>query len=791
MTMWEVFVRQLKLACRSLFDSGKGARLQVLTLTVCQLPLLCLVSVFDATVWKRLPFPEPGQLYFVQEGMGAIGKWEEAGLEPGQLRGIEGYGSFSSIEGTFSGADGSAQRVKAAVVSDGFFETLRPPLQMGSWPSKKDRGQARRAVISESFRQQQFRGGSEVLGRPFVFNGIAMEVSGVLREGTVFPEGIEICYVRADRAEGAFRGAIVAEGLVRLKPGVGSAAAEAEMDAAIRNSGVGGGRAQRSRLQGLADYLDEEHAVAMRVSLGVAFALFLVGIVNVVTILSYEMVSGERATAIRLASGATPGELLRELSARQAILAGIAWALALGLAPGITRLVAWMVGLPGEGVPHFPSLRAMAAVLALSVVSGAVTPLWQTWFVWRVNLSTALQQNAQSISDNRKLLPVRRALAAAQVAITTALVALAGIALSQYLRSSNTSLGFETKNVWTSEIQLDPERFASEESRRLAVLSTLQELRAALPEMQVGAINYLPLDRRQSILLGLQPEGSKEQPVVAGFRVVSGDYFEAMGIAYVSGHRLRQMGSMPGKCRLAINEELARRLPWGLMPIGKKASIAGFREGCEILAVVKSVRHGGPEDEAGPEFYMLHADMPSPFMSLAMRGDVPESQVREAVWRASAGWRGGGPRYGVERLQEKFDALTAPQRKRTLTILAVSLLALLLTQVGLYGSMIRDLHFRAKRLAIEQALGASGRQLLVPFLAKRVGELGLSAAAGCLLALSVVRCWPMGIGTLERADYWGAGGMAMALLAGCALFSAAALWPLLRREPGEILRSNP
>lgn len=111
----------------------------------------------------------------------------------------------------------------------------------------------------------------------------------------------------------------------------------------------GGGRAQRSRLQGLADYLDEEHAVAMRVSLGVAFALFLVGIVNVVTILSYEMVSGERATAIRLASGATPGELLRELSARQAILAGIAWALALGLAPGITRLVAWMVGLPGEG----------------------------------------------------------------------------------------------------------------------------------------------------------------------------------------------------------------------------------------------------------------------------------------------------------------------------------------------------------------------------------------------------------------------------------------------------------
>lgn len=118
----------------------------------------------------------------------------------------------------------------------------------------------------------------------------------------------------------------------------------------------------------------------------------------------------------------------------------------------------------------------------------------------------------------------------------------------------------------------------------------------------------------------------------------------------------------------------------------------------------------------------------------------------------------GGPRYGVERLQEKFDALTAPQRKRTLTILAVSLLALLLTQVGLYGSMIRDLHFRAKRLAIEQALGASGRQLLVPFLAKRVGELGLSAAAGCLLALSVVRCWPMGIGTLERADYWGAGG---------------------------------
>ncbi|MCX6594728.1 MAG: ABC transporter permease [Acidobacteria bacterium] len=792
--MREFLAREFRLACRSLTGSGKGARLQVLTMMVCQLPLLCLVSVFDATVWKALPFASPEALYVVKEGGAAIRRWEAARLQPGQLQGLAAFGSYARIEAAFVGPGSAAAQVNASAVSESFFETLRPPMRMGTWPlvsgpSGRVSGETRQAVISEEIRQKYFSGGTEVIGQPFTLNGIAMTVAGVLEGRAAFPEKAGVWFVREKDAEGAFRGAIVYDALVRLRAGVSQTAAEAELNAALQDLGKDE-RDKRSRLVSLQDYLDRDHVTAVRVSLGIALVLFVVGLVNVATILSYEMASSERATAIRMAAGATPGTLLQEICARQAILAGVSWAIALAMTPGLTQFTAAMVGLAGGDVPHFPSGRAMAAVLVLSVAAGALTPLWQFWFVARVNLATALQQNAQSLWDNRRLVPVRRGMAAAQVMMTTALVALAGIALSQYVKTSTTPLGFQFANVWTSDIALAPTRFASGESQRLAMQNLLRELQAALPGMRVGAVNYLPLDRRQSILLRLQPEGSAAAPVFAGFRVVGGDYFEAMGISSVAGLNVRQAAAAPGKCRLVINDELARKLSWGAAAVGKKAAITGFRDGCEILAVVGSIRHFGPREAAGPEFYMLYDDMPSPFMSLTIAGNAPEAQIREAVLRASAALRDGGPHIGLERLSDKFEQLMAPQRQTTVTILVVSLMALILTLVGLYGGIIRDLHFRAKRLAIEQALGASAQRLFVSLLAERLGEVALAAAVGCALAAYAVRRLPLGIDIPGQVDYWGAAGMAALVVLGCGVFLTLALWPITRRTPSEILRMN-
>ncbi len=857
-SMREFLAREFRLACRSLTGSGKGARLQVLTMMVCQLPLLCLVSVFDATVWKALPFASPEALYVVKEGGAAIRRWEAARLQPGQLQGLAAFASYARIEAAFVGPGSAAAQVNASAVSESFFETLRPPMRMGTWPlvsgpSGRVSGETRQAVISEEIRQKYFSGGTEVIGQPFTLNGIAMTVAGVLEGRAAFPEKAGVWFVREKDAEGAFRGAKVYDALdrwsdfsptrpnplagnlkgaliyagtgegregtrtladsyfkafgprfgmaytykdktvirasVRLRAGVSQTAAEAELNAALQDLGKDE-RDKRSRLVSLQDYLDRDHVTAVRVSLGIALVLFVVGLVNVATILSYEMASSERATAIRMAAGATPGTLLQEICARQAILAGVSWAIALAMTPGITQFTAAMVGLAEGDVSHFPSGRAMAAVLVLGVAAGALTPLWQFWFVARANLATALQQNAQSLSDNRRLVPVRRGMAAAQVMMTTALVALAGIALSQYVKTSTTPLGFQFANVWTSDITLPPTRFASGESQRLAMQNLLRELQAALPGMRVGAVNYLPLDRRQSILLRLQPEGSAAAPVFAGFRVVGGDYFEAMGISSVAGLNLRQAAAAPGMCRLVINDELARKLSWGAAAVGKKAAITGLRDGCEILAVVGSIRHFGPREAAGPEFYMLYDDMPSPFMSLTIAGNAPEAQIREAVLRASAALRDGGPHIGLERLSDKFEQLMAPQRQTTVTILVVSLMALILTLVGLYGGIIRDLHFRAKRLAIEQALGASAQRLFVSLLAERLGEVALAAAVGCALAAYAVRRLPLGIDIPGQVDYRGAAGMAALVVLGCGVFLSLALWPITRRTPSEILRMN-
>jgi len=184
-----------------------------------------------------------------------------------------------------------------------------------------------------------------------------------------------------------------------------------------------------------------------------------------------------------------------------------------------------------------------------------------------------------------------------------------------------------------------------------------------------------------------------------------------------------------------MNQELARRLDPGLEPVGQNVSIQGFRDRCEVVGVVSDSRHRGPWEQPLPEFFLNYDQSPSAFMSVVVQPGVAQSEIlsvtRQIARAARAGMIVTMPNTMTQLLERQLE----PQRNRALTVAGVSILALVMILLGLYGLIGRTIVSQTQRIAVELAVGASNLRALRNSLGWVVAVVMLGIAAGDALAL--------------------------------------------------------
>src|SRR5205085_557550 len=104
-------------------------------------------------------------------------------------------------------------------------------------------------------------------------------------------------------------------------------------------------------------------------------------------------------------------------------------------------------------------------------------------------------------------------------------------------------------------------------------------------------------------------------------RIISADYFKAMGIPLKRGRYFDEHDDEHGTAVAIINESAARKIFPGEDPLGQVLVTGGnyAPDKCRIVGVVGDVKFGGPDSQSDPEVYVHYTQLPESFMQPGIR----------------------------------------------------------------------------------------------------------------------------------------------------------------------------
>src|SRR6185436_14147501 len=261
----------------------------------------------------------------------------------------------------------------------------------------------------------------------------------------------------------------------RLKPGVSAAEAEAETTAimwnyANQNPGFAGsaspppqGADMKTLVTPLKKVITGESEKPLAVLLCAAGLLLLIGCANVANLLLAKGTMRTREIAVRMALGATPNRIVRQLLTESLLLATIGGATGVALAWWGMRL---LVQLGIEGVPRLGEVGLDATVLGFSltaiVATGVLCGLAPARQAYALGVEAGLREGSRGSTKARH----RRTngmLVGAQFALSLLLLIGVGLLLRSFQKLVTTHTGFKPESVLAMTVSLPDKKYDSDE----------------------------------------------------------------------------------------------------------------------------------------------------------------------------------------------------------------------------------------------------------------------------------------------------------------------------------------
>ena len=394
----------------------------------------------------------------------------------------------------------------------------------------------------------------------------------------------------------------------------------------------------RFELATLLDQQIEPARPALRMLIGAVGLMLLIACANVANLLLTRGIQRRRELATRAALGAGRVGLGRLLFIESLVLSILGAGAGLAFAWAAIRLVRRFD--PGD-LPRLADIALEPTVvlfaLLLMVVSSVVFGLVPALQTSLGKLTQSLGRDGTRVGSGSGWLGnvsmqglLRSTLAVTEVALALVLLIGAGLLARSFYELSQEDPGYEPAGVLTAAVAPPPSRYPAGEARNAFFRNLLERLEETPGVESAAAANFLPLFQGRIVLStmieGQAPPSDPRDAPQADLRVVTDDYFEAMGIDVVEGRAFDGTDRSGAAQSVIVNQSFADRYLEAGRAVGTR--LAGFGE---IVGVAGDVRAQGLDTEPAPMFYLPLEQAPAMMseifsrMYLAVRGNDPET----------------------------------------------------------------------------------------------------------------------------------------------------------------------
>jgi len=627
-------------------------------------------------------------------------------------------------------------------VSGNYFDVLGVKPILGRAFAREeygDRAKAFTAVISYRLWQNYFHGDPSILGRTVHVNRQPVTVVGVAPREFLgdFP-GIALdVWVPAPLANERERYARHFGAIVRLKPGVSISQASAEAASVAgrlsrafpnTNEGVGARIVPIWKAQeGASRILASPMAI-----LGAACGLvLLIACANVANLLLARSASRQREFGIRLAVGASPARLRRQLFCESLLLATLATLAGLPLAVWFQNLPAYLV--PPTGIPVYfnvyPSARVFLFAALVCLVAAQISGLPPAFQSLRRSVVDALKQGGRGDTQSGQSRRISGLLVISEVGLALAALVTLGVFLRSLYGLQNTATGFDASNVTVCRLFLATNNYTPSQEQQFS-----RQLRERLLESP-GVTGAAYSD---SIPLGFGL-GKWNDIVVEGYAArrgenlsvhhasVSPGYFDVLRMPLLAGRDFKLEDNENAPRVMVVNESFARRFFDGRDPVGRRVQVYGRTFG--IVGMVKDSKYLSLSEAPEPYFYIsfdqVHYGSGENGVSFYARTDRDARGLVPVLRREMSAIDPNSAGLTAMALSDYISAAWFGPRLASLFLGVLGMIAMLLAGVGLYGVMAYSVSQRTREIGIRMALGADPK-----------GVLRMVMRRGLLLALS-------------------------------------------------------